>query len=303
MIQIPFLKTGDTIGITATARKISAEEIEPAIKIFESWGLKVIFSSSLFEISNQFAGNDLQRTKGFQELLDNPEVKAIICARGGYGTVRIIDMMDWRAFSINPKWIIGYSDITVLHNHIHTKLGIPSIHGTMPINMLPSKADKESIESLQRILFGEKPEAISTQSHPLNKKGTAEAKLIGGNLSVIYSLLGSASDIDTRGKILFLEDLDEYLYHIDRMMMNLKRNGKLHQLAGLVVGGMSDMKDNMVPFGSPAEEIIASHVADADYPVCFAFPAGHEKRNLPLILGAHYYFSVNESGVTLALNY
>lgn len=303
MIQIPFLKTGDTIGITATARKISAEEIEPAIKIFESWGLKVIFSSSLFEISNQFAGNDLQRTKGFQELLDNPEVKAIICARGGYGTVRIIDMMDWRAFSINPKWIIGYSDITVLHNHIHTKLGIPSIHGTMPINMLPSKADKESIESLQRILFGEKPEAISTQSHPLNKKGTAEAKLIGGNLSVIYSLLGSASDIDTKGKILFLEDLDEYLYHIDRMMINLKRNGKLHQLAGLVVGGMSDMKDNMVPFGSPAEEIIASHVADADYPVCFAFPAGHEKRNLPLILGAHYYFSVNESGVTLALNY
>ena len=303
MIQIPFLKTGDTIGIAATARKISAEEIEPAIKTLESWGLKVICSASLFETSNQFAGNDMQRATGFQELLDNPEVKAIICARGGYGTVRIIDMLDWSAFSINPKWIIGYSDITVLHNHLHTKLGIPSIHGTMPINMLPDKADKDSIESLRRILFGEKSEAISTQSHPFNKEGTANAILIGGNLSVIYSLLGSASDIDTSGKILFLEDLDEYLYHIDRMMMNLKRNGKLHQLAGLVVGGMSDMKDNTVPFGSTAEEIIASHVAGADYPVCFAFPAGHEKRNLPLMLGTHYRFSVAESGATLALNY
>jgi muramoyltetrapeptide carboxypeptidase len=303
VIQIPFLKTGDTIAIAATARKISAEEIEPAIKIFESWGLKVKCSSSLFETNNQFAGDDMQRAKGFQELLDNPEVKAIICARGGYGTVRIIDMLDWRAFGINPKWIVGYSDITVLHNHLHTKLGIPSIHGTMPINMLPDKAHKESIESLQRILFGEKPESISTLPHPSNKKGTAKATLIGGNLSVIYSLLGSASDIDTRGKILFLEDLDEYLYHIDRMMMNLKRNGKLHQLAGLVVGGMSDMKDNTVPFGSTAEEIIASHLADADYPFCFAFPAGHEKRNLPIILGGHYHLSVNESGATLALNY
>lgn len=302
-MQIPFLKTGDTIGIAATARKISTEEIEPAIKILESWGLKVICSSSLFETSNQFAGNDMQRATGFQALLDNPEVKAIICARGGYGTVRIIDMLDWSAFSINPKWIIGYSDITVLHNHLHTKLGIPSIHGTMPINMLPDKADKDSIESLRRILFGEKSEAISTQSHPFNKEGTANAILIGGNLSVLYSLLGSASDIDTSGKILFLEDLDEYLYHIDRMMMNLKRNGKLHQLAGLVVGGMSDMKDNTVPFGSTAEEIIASHIAGADYPVCFAFPAGHEKRNLPLMLGTHYRFSVAESGATLALNY
>lgn len=301
MIQIPFLKTGDTIGIAATARKISAEEIEPAIQIFESWGLNVQLASTLFETQNQFAGNDQQRASGFQKLLDTPSVKAIICARGGYGTVRIIDQLSFDIFNQHPKWIIGYSDITVLHNHIHQQYKIPTLHATMPINMQPDKADDESIGNLRKILFGEKSEATSTGHHLLNRNGTAKAPLVGGNLSVLYSLVGSASDVDTAGKILFLEDLDEYLYHIDRMMMNLKRNGKLHALAGLVVGGMSNMKDNAIPFGLTAEEIIKQHVSDYDFPVCFSYPAGHEKRNLPLILGAEYHLTVNENGSMLDL--
>lgn len=288
-----YLKQGDKIAIAATARKVSREEMQPAIDIFSSWGLTVVFSDELYDAENQFAGNDETRTKSFQKSLDDKTVKAIFCARGGYGTVRIIDHLDFTSFTSNPKWIVGYSDITVLHSHINKNLNIQTLHATMPINMQLHNGDEESISSLKKMLFGEN---ISYQipAHTFNKAGEAKAQIIGGNLSVLYSLLGSNSDIDTTGKILFLEDLDEYLYHIDRMMMNMKRNGKLNHLAGIVVGGMNDMKDNTIPFGKSAEEIIYDHVKGFSYPVCFGFPAGHDKKNVALRLGAEVLLKVDK---------
>jgi muramoyltetrapeptide carboxypeptidase len=287
------LKPGDTIGIAATARKISYEELLPSIAIFESWGLHVKIASNIGLEYNQFAGND-------ESFLVDPDIKAIICARGGYGTVRIIDLLDFEAFSLHPKWLIGYSDITVLHSKLNL-LRIPSVHGTMPINMQPDKADEESIALLKQILFSDTVPKIETPPHSLNRIGGVKAELVGGNLSVLYSQLASVSDLDTNGKILFLEDLDEYLYHIDRMMMTMKRAGKLDNLAGLIIGGMSDMKDNAIPFGKTAEEIISEHISAYDYPVCFGFPSGHEKRNLPLVFGKIYHFSVTEKSASLDL--
>jgi muramoyltetrapeptide carboxypeptidase len=283
-MQPQFLKQGDTIAIAATARKVSMEELQPAITVFESWGLTVKLADGLFEQAHQFAGNDHNRIKALQGLLDEPSVNAIICARGGYGTVRLIDHLDFTAFRLNPKWIIGYSDVTVLHSHVYRHFEIPTLHATMPISMQAFNADAESIESLRKALFGEQPE-YHFAAHPLNEPGNATGKLIGGNLSVLYALLGSESDIDTEGCILFLEDLDEYLYHIDRMMMNMKRTGKLNKLAGLIVGGMNDMRDNTIPFGKNAYEIIAEHIAEYSYPVVFGFPAGHEAKNMAMIFG------------------
>jgi muramoyltetrapeptide carboxypeptidase len=294
----PSLRKGDTIAIAATARKVSLAEMQPAITLFESWGLKVLLPEGFFNADHQFAGNDAHRADNFQQLLDNADVKAIICARGGYGTARIIDKIDFSRFSEYPKWIIGYSDITVLHSHILSHTPVASLHATMPINMQSHNADEQSIESLRHVLFGERV-SYSFPFQPLNRDGKAQGRLIGGNMSVLYSLLGTPSDIVTDGCILFLEDLDEYLYHIDRMMLNLKRNGKLAKLAGLVIGGMNDMKDNTVPFGKTAEEIIAEHTAGYDYPVAFGFPAGHEIRNLALPFGTHYTFSTGTSGSIL----
>jgi muramoyltetrapeptide carboxypeptidase len=280
LIQPPYLKKGDKIGIVATARKISTAEINPAIAVLKSWGLEVVLGNNLFNSDNQFSGTDNERADDLQTLLNDTSVKAIISARGGYGTVRIIDQIDFTTFIKNPKWLIGYSDITVLHSHIHN-MGIETLHATMPINF---SKNAEALESLRKALFGEKIK-YEIEAHPLNKKGIAEGELIGGNLSILYSLSGSISDIDTTGKILFLEDLDEYLYHIDRMMMNLKRAGKLSHLAGLVVGGMTDMKDNTIPFGKTAEEIILDAVREYNYPVCFNFPAGHIDKNVALPFG------------------
>jgi muramoyltetrapeptide carboxypeptidase len=294
----PYLQKGDTIAIAATARKVSLAEMQPAISVFESWGLKVLLHPNLFEADNQFAGNDDVRAKVFQELLDNANVKAIICARGGYGTVRIIDKLDFTRFPKSPKWIIGYSDITVLHSHIFTHHRVATMHATMPINMQAHNANAQTIESLHKVLFGEN-DSYTFSSHSLNKPGEATGKLIGGNLSVLYSLLGSNSDIDTSNCILFLEDLDEYLYHIDRMMMNLKRNGKLKDLAGIVVGDMSDMKDNPIPFGKTALEIITEHVAEYNYPVAFGFGAGHDSLNVAMVFGETYQLNSSCSGACL----
>ena len=281
MITPPFLKRGDKIGITTPARKISKEEIEFAVNTFEKWGLKVVLGKNIFGSDNQYSGNDAQRTKDFQDMLNDASIRAVISARGGYGTLRIIDKLDFKKFNEKPKWIIGYSDITVLHSHIHQNFETETIHGTMPINFYK---DEESVETLRKVLFGEK---ISCQFpvHKLNREGKAEGSLTGGNLSLLYALKGSKSGISTSGKILFLEDLDEYLYHIDRMMVSLKRAGKLSHLAGLIVGGMTDMKDNQTPFGKTAEEIIAEAVKEFDYPVCFGFPAGHLEKNLALPFG------------------
>lgn len=281
----PKLKPGDKIAIAASARKITLDELKPAIAIFESWGLEVVLHPELFAAQNQFAGSDEIRAKVLNSYLQNPGIKAVIFARGGYGTVRIIDQIDFSFLDKSPKWLIGYSDITVLHNHVHANTNWCTLHATMPINMQKHNINNQSVVALKSMLMDNIQIHYPIVPHPLNKSGNAYAQLVGGNLSVLYSLLGSASDIDTNNKILFLEDLDEYLYHVDRMMQALKRAGKLDHLAGLIIGGMSDMKDNAVPFGLNAEEIIADTVKNFNYPVLFNFPAGHQSINLPLKLG------------------
>lgn len=292
----PALKPGDTIGITSTARKISVEELSFAVAEIESRGYKVLLSSCIGLEENQMAGSDAERQNAFQGLLDNPEVKAILCARGGYGTVRIVDMIDWNGFAQNPKWICGYSDVTVLHSHIHQNLSIATMHSSMPINFKTNTP--QALQSIFTALSGNKI-SINAKPNALNKTGTANGVLVGGNLSILYSLLGSKSQINTKGKILFIEDLDEYLYHTDRIMMALKRAGMLDQLAGLVVGGMSDMNDNEIPFGQTSEEIISNAVMEFNYPVAFNFPVGHLYDNRTLVLGETYKLEVEENGATL----
>ena len=281
-LHIPtYLKEGNKIGLISTARKISKNELQGAIESIKSWGLEVVLGQNLFNNYHQFSGRDDERAKDLQAMLDNPEVKAILVVRGGYGTVRIIDHIDFSKFQKNPKWLAGYSDITVLHSQIH-KLKVASLHSTMPINF--STNTSESIKSLKDALFGKKL-SININYNSLNRFGEVKGQIVGGNLSILYSLIGSPSDLNTDGKILFIEDLDEYLYHIDRMMMNLKRNGKLTKLAGLIVGEMSDMNDNTIPFGKNAIEIITESVSEYDYPVAFNFPAGHIDNNNTIILG------------------
>ncbi len=292
----PNLKKGDKVAIIATARKINTEDLSIGIKILKEWGLEVEIGPNIGKEHHQYAGTDEERIQDFQQMADREDIKAIICARGGYGTVRIIDHIDFSKFKKSPKWIVGYSDITVIHSHLYQHLDIPSIHATMPISM-PNNT-MEAINSLRRALFGKKLNH-KTAHHPLNRLGKCKAPIIGGNLSLIYSLAGSVSDINTDGKILFLEDLDEYLYHVDRMMMNLKRGGKLDKLAGLVVGGMTDMNDNDIPLGKSAEGIIAEHIDGYDYPVCFNFPVGHIDDNRAIINGVEATLNVSKNTVSL----
>ncbi|MBO7541373.1 MAG: LD-carboxypeptidase [Bacteroidales bacterium] len=306
MIIPDFLKQGDKIVIVATARKVSPEEIKPSVDLFRSWGLEVVTDETLYAADNQFAGNDALRAASLQQYLDNPEVKAIVCARGGYGTVRIIDHLDFTAFARHPKWIVGYSDVTVLHSHINKNLGISTLHATMPLNIPADATEKSypSIESLKAALFGDlqsySASQLLTPSSGHNRCGRCRGQVVGGNLSILYSLCGSASDISTEGKILFIEDLDEYLYHIDRMMQNLKRTGKLQKINGLIVGAMSDMHDNTIPYGKTAEEIVLEAVADYDYPVLFSENFGHVgTENLALPLGVEVEMVVNEDDISL----
>lgn len=287
--------------IISTARKISQIEIQSSVAVFEEWGLKVGFGQNLFHAYNQFAGSSEERTADLQKALDDPECEAIICARGGYGTVQIIDRLDFTEFSKKPKWIVGYSDVTVLHTHLQQLIGCESIHGIMPINFPEGGSTNSSLESLKNVLFGRLPNYTFKSVHHLNRYGSAKAELVGGNLSILYSLTGTKSSLNTKGKILFIEDLDEYLYHIDRMMMNLKRSGMLENLAGLLIGGMSNMNDNLVPYGMDAEEIIRENIKDYDFPVGFGFPAGHLDENYALILGRKAEFAVN--GEMIKLNY
>lgn len=288
MITPNTLQKGDTIAIVSTARKLKKEELQPALKILESWGLKAVLGKTIGAEENQFAGNEELRAEDFQQMLDNPNIKAIWCARGGYGTVKMIDMLDFSEFQKNPKWIIGYSDVTVLHSHIHN-LGIETLHAQMCLDI--ENKTEEARESIRKVLF-EQEYSIAFNVNTYNKTfqqkqqlSSIQSKIVGGNLSVLYSLCGSSSAINTDGKILFIEDLDEYLYHIDRMMMNLKRNGVFKNLKALIVGGMTDMHDNRIPFGKTAEEIILDAVKDYNYPVFFNFPAGHIKDNQALIFG------------------
>ncbi len=288
MIIPEFLTKKDTIAIVATARKITNEEIEAAVQFLQQWRYVVKIGATVGKEAAQLAGTDSERAADFQAALDDPTIQAIWCARGGYGTVRMIDAIDFSRFKQQPKWIIGYSDITVLHSHIH-QMGIATMHAPMPIDIF--QITPAAITSFQNTLVGAyMPIAIAP--HPCNKTGTASGVLVGGNLSILYSLCGSDSALDTRGKILFIEDIDEYLYHIDRMLQNLKRNGYFEGLQGLIVGGMTKMHDNTTPFGGSVEEIILAAVAEYDFPVAFNFPAGHVVDNHTVVLGKAVHLSV-----------
>jgi muramoyltetrapeptide carboxypeptidase len=295
MITPPYLQKGDTVAILATARKHIVKSMQPTIDLLESWGLHVVIGKSIGLEENQLAGTDAQRAADLQEQLDNPNIKAIWCARGGYGTVRVVDLIDFTQFKKHPKWLVGFSDVTVLHNHLNT-MGYKSIHGIMPISL--AKATPEAIESLRLSLFGQ-PLQYAIDSHPMNRLGKASGELVGGNLSILYSLLGSPSAIDCKDKILYIEDLDEYLYHIDRMMMNLKRNGCLESLKGIIVGSMTDMKDNDIPWGKNALEIVQDVTKKYDIPMIFNFPAGHIHDNRALILGSNVTLEVTENCSTV----
>ena len=295
MITPSYLKKGDTVAILATARKIDESTLQSAIKLLESWGLKVVLGKTIGREENQLAGADWYRATDFQEMLDNPNVKAIWAAKGGYGTVRIIDRIDFTNFRENPKWIMGFSDVTVLHSHIN-KINIETIHSMMALST--KSATAQTIETFRKSLFGETL-SYKVSAHPFNRVGKASGEIVGGNLSVLYSIMGSESETNLDGKILFIEDLDEYLYHIDRMMMNLKRSGKLSGIKALVIGGMTSMNDNDIPWGKNSFEIIQDIVKDYKFPVIYDFPAGHIKDNRALIFGRNVSVDVNTSGATL----
>lgn len=295
MIIPPYLKKGDTVALVCTARKFTPEEAKPAVELLENWGLEVKLGKTIGLDNFQLGGTDQERVDDFQKMLDDDSVQAIWCARGGYGTVRIIDQVDFSSFLKNPKWIMGFSDVTVLHSHIHN-LGIATLHSIMPFSV--PKAEELAKETLRKALFGESL-FYEIPNSAYNKIGKAKGVLVGGNLSILYSLLGSKSSINTENKILYIEDLDEYLYHIDRMMMNLKRNGYFDKISGIIVGGMTDMHDNQIPFGMNAQQIILNVTKEYNIPICFDFPAGHLPDNRALILGKEVLLEVNTQNTKL----
>ena len=291
----PSLQKGDTIAILATARKNIDDNLKPAIDLLHSWGLEVVIGKTIGLDDNQLAGTDNQRAEDFQHQLDNPNIKAIWCVRGGYGTVRMIDLIDFTKFKQHPKWIVGFSDATVIHSYLN-KLNIASIHGAMPVTV--ERAAPEAIESLRKALFGESLE-YNLPFDEKNKLGTAEGQIVGGNLSILYSLMGSNAQIDCKGKILFIEDIDEYLYHIDRMMISLKRCGCFDNLEGLIIGGMTKMRDNDIPWGKNANEIIQDVIKGYSFPVIYNFPAGHIHDNRALILGKQVSLEIDKESSKL----
>ncbi len=289
----PFLKKGDKIAITCPAKKLP-NPMTDAVKLLQSWRLEVVLGETVDASWHQFAGDDDLRARDLQRFIDDDSIKAIIAARGGYGTVRMIDKVDFSRFAQNPKWLVGFSDITVLHTHLLSNYNAQTIHGQMPVNIPDASA--RSLETLRKALFGEELSYRFT-SHALNRSGKGSGILVGGNLSLLIAVSGSVSDLDYNGKILFIEDVSEYLYAIDRMMRNLKRAGKLQHLAGLIVGSFSDVKDNDIPFGQTVPEIIMDVVKEYNYPVCFDFPAGHIPDNCSLILGKTLNLSVKDKEV------
>lgn len=284
MIIPPYLSPGDTIALAAPARKISKAEIQPAEQWLKSVGFNIFYDDRLFAEDHQFAGDDLLRTRYFQDLLDDDSVKAIWCVRGGYGSARIIDRLDFTHFRQHPKWICGYSDITVFHSHIQQNLQTATLHATMPVNVSETNTQLPVCQSFLDAITC-KDLSYEIDSHPLSRPQPFSGILTGGNLSMLYSLIGSPSDINTTGKVLFIEDLDEYLYHIDRMILNLKRSGKLSNIKALLVGHLSDMHDNTVPFGKTAEEIVADHCQTFGFPLIFNVPAGHLPDNRAFRMG------------------
>lgn len=300
MIKTPaYLQKGDTIGLVCPAGFMALEKAQACITTLQEWGYQVKLGSTVGGNSeNYFSGTDEERLKDFQEMLDDDEVKAILCARGGYGTSRIIDNIKFKKFEENPKWIIGFSDITVLHSHLYSNYYISSLHAPMASAFNDGESSNEFVLSLKNAMEGKKLK-YQCPIHEFNRKGEAIGELVGGNLVLLTHLIGSDSDIKTKGRILFIEDVGEYLYNIDRMMYQLKRSGKLSKLAGLIVGGITDIKDTDRPFGKTAYEIINDVVKDYDYPVCFGFPVSHDKENYALKVGVGYKLKVTKSKVVL----
>ncbi|MBC6700541.1 S66 peptidase family protein [Hymenobacter puniceus] len=296
-IAPPFLRPGDQVAIVCPARSASHQELAAAVAVLESWQLRVVLGESTNSTHHQFGGDDDLRRRDFQQQLDNPEIRAILSARGGYGTTRIIDQIDFSRFAANPKWVAGFSDITTLNCHL-LALGHQSIHGVMPL-LFGQTGGEESLESLRRALFGEEVR-YEVAPHQLNRFGTATGELVGGNLSLLQTLTGTHSDVATAGRILFLEDIDEYLYAIDRMMVHLDRTGKLRDLAGLIVGHFTNPQDNTIPYGQTPNEIIQHYATKYDFPVAHNFPVGHEPHNMALICGRPARLTVDAAGSRLA---
>lgn len=295
-MKIPkILQKNDRIGILSTARAISEQELQPAVNWLSDKGLHYFLGETISLKYHQFAGTDAQRIADIQAMISNPDIKAIWCARGGYGTARLLDFIDFSPLLTAPKWIMGYSDVTALHSHLNT-LGVASLHCTMPINITENTS--EALLSLENFLFGKeiKYQWENEISYPSTE---IQGEIVGGNLSVIYSLLGSKSSICSDGKILFLEDLDEYLYHIDRMMLNLKRNGLLSNLKAILVGSFTKMHDNSIAFGQTAEQIIKTHCQQYNYPIIFNAPMGHIADNRALVLGKEVKLSLRGKMVSL----
>ncbi len=287
-VQPPYLKKGDKIAITCPAKKLPAPMTD-AVKLLQSWGLEVVLGDTVTASYHQFAGDDDMRAADMQRFVDDDSIKAIIAARGGYGTVRMIDKVDFSRLQQSPKWLVGFSDITLLHSHLLRNYNLQSIHGQMPMNIPDASA--RSLETLRKALFGEELN-YEFRSNTVGRNGNAGGILTGGNLSLLIAALGSVSDVDYSGKILFIEDVGEYLYSIDRMLFTLKRAGKLQNLAGLIVGGLTGIKDNDIPFGQTVPEIVMNIVKEYNYPVCFDFPAGHIPDNCALVMGGSVQIAV-----------
>ncbi|RYZ51072.1 MAG: LD-carboxypeptidase [Sphingobacteriales bacterium] len=301
MIQHPpYLSRGSRIGITCPSGYVSADRVSYSMELLKLWGFEVVPGKTIGTGEYYFSGNDEERLRDLQTMLDNPELDAIIMGRGGYGMSRIIDRVDFTAFLQKPKWICGFSDIVVLHNHIQAISGIPTLHSPMCGAFRPETTNTDHIKNFFAAITGESLFYHVPHSEH-NRTGIAEGILTGGNLAILAHLTGSGSEVNTDGKILFIEDIGEHLYHIDRLMLNLKRAGKLNHLKGLVVGSFTEVEDTDRPFGQTVEEIISDKVSEYNYPVVFNFPAGHQEVNYTLTLGMLHKLIVNDQGAQLEL--
>ncbi|HQR92955.1 MAG: LD-carboxypeptidase [Bacteroidetes bacterium 24-39-8] len=300
MIKIPpYLKKGDTIALVCPAGFLSLEKARTCMDTLVTWGYKVKAGKTLGGVQqNYFSGTDAERLADLQAMMDDPKVTAILCGRGGYGVSRIIDALDFKQFKKHPKWIIGFSDITVLHAHLNTVVKTASIHAPMAGAFNDGGSDNEWVQSLRKALKGQLTN-YSCGAHALNQLGKAQGHLIGGNLSLLVHLIGTASAIKTKGKILFIEDIGEHVYQVDRMFLQLKRAGLLEGLAGLIIGGFTDMEDTTVPFGKNVQAALAEHLAEYKYPICFDFPVSHAKENYALKIGILHELTVSKAKTTL----
>lgn len=295
IIQPPYLKKGDKIAIVCPAKKLP-KPINYAISVLKSWGLDVLIGKSVYAEAHQFAGSDDLRASDIQTFLDDPMVKAIIAGRGGYGTIRIIDELDFSKFEKNPKWLVGFSDITVLLSHLFAQQKVQSMHAQMPYTF--DDSTPEALLSLKKALFGEQQSYVYTSKFK-NKTGYGSGTLIGGNLTLLCMLQGSISEMNFDDKILFVEDVGEHEYSIDRLFRMLKRAGKLAKLKGLIIGAFNEIAEEKIPFGQTADEVIWALVKEYDYPVCFNFPSGHIENNLTMVLGAEVELKIETNNVEL----